>query len=698
MAARLLGIIVSIPLLFLVPGYVLFRSRLFNSSKVGSTEKFLLVVGLSVSMASLIALTLAELGHLSLWLLDIMILAASVLARLLFGGSARRVFSPRVFRWEIAAAAALVLVALLFFMPPGEYITGDADPGYYYNNGYHIGQTGSVDIHDDTIPGLSDFEVDTSYQRGVVQFTAFHLRDRETGRIQPLLYHLLPLWTGLFIMLFGKMGGLFVTPVFAVLGVLAVYALGLKLSRSVAGAVAGGLLATLFFPQVWYSRLPSSEVFSQLFIIGSILFFVDFLTRDDRLSAAASALLFTAAATARPEALFLALPMLLIMVIEILRNRYTRSCRLFANLSLLGLVYVWFYIRFVQYHYFHTNIRKVLDALSSSAGMSYFLALFAVSIGLALVFFNLKSLHQFLARTAWRITRHFEGREALISSLCRLAIGLLSFAAFAYFYFMAPEGTQAVNAPQRFFYNTSVFFGGVAVFVFVAALSYMIYELDIRVSFLVFASCMLYLVAFSESQVTSGYLPWLSRRFLTVVVPLMMIGMGYVVGRLWKTGKAVLRTAGAALVTGFFVLFVVFASPVFWHQEYEGSNRQIAELAEELDDYVVLLPGSYDAEVLGVPLRYQFGIDARRVWTLEDAEGFREMVEKYRERGRRVLIEGSGSVVDDFNTEILELLSFEKAFSFECSFPRLRKSYTARPCSIGDQKHELNFFFLDPKG
>lgn len=696
MAWRIIGITASVPLLFFAPGYLLFRSRFFSAAKTSWTEKLLVIVAVSTSASSLVALALAEFGHFSIWLLDLIVAVLAVLARLLFGSTHRSLLFPRPRKWELVAVVILVAISLVSFFNPAEYVSGDADPGYYFNNGYHIAKTGSVNIYDKAVPHMSEAELKTFFQVGIVQFMPFHLRDRATGRIQPLLYHMLPVWIATFVVLFGKTGGLYVVPVFSLLAILVIFALALRLSRSVFGAAAAGALAVFFFPQSWFSRFPSSEVFAQFFLLSSVLFFIICLQNRDRLSPVASALAITAASTVRPEAALVTVPMLLIMAWQVLRGRYGGSERLFVNATLIGLVYVWCYIRFADYPYIHTAVRKLLHVVRQRSAMDVFMLAVLGAIGLMFVLFNLKPLHRLLARLTTALSSRLERFGPAGSKALRavLALGLLG--VFTFFYFGAPRIADSAS-PLRFFFRASVFFGGVAVFVFVIGLCLLVYEQDPRISFLVSVLVLIFMFAFTEAGLTAGYLPWLTRRYLPVVIPFLCIGLGYLVGRLVRARQPALKAAGVAVVAGFLVLFGIFTVPSLDRVDYRGIDHQLSALSKKMDDDLVIFTDSFLGEAIGLPLRYQYGTNARVAYQLSDPRDLAAIVKKYNGQGQKVLVQGSGALVPGMNPGIYDRLSFKKAFAVVVSFPRMGKTFTARPYVFGTEKHRLDFYYVTPR-
>ncbi len=694
---RVLGIIISLPLIFFLPGYALFRSRLFAEHRMEWLPRLLLIITLSVVTTSLVAMVLAETGVLRLWLLDIILAVITAALTLAFDRVKRAIFAHGLKAGETAIVIVLCLLAVACFFRPFEFVIGDGDSGYNFNNGYHIAQTGAVNVTEKSVEDMTDAELEMFYSRRILQFMPFHLRDRQTGRIQPLLYHLLPVWIGIFIMLFGTWGGLFVVPLFSLLSVLALFALARRFT-GLFGAAAGAVLFCLFFPQFYFAREPLSEMFCQFFVIVAALFFREFLETRGTASALAAASAAIAAAAVRPEALILPLLMLAVMFGRLFTHRFRAGDYVHVNALLVGFLLLWFYMLLVQYSYLAGQFRRLSAAAGRFTNMQLFLAAFLGATGLCFLLFNAPPLHRRLERAGKRLLGLVEQRAPWISRAARGVMGTAVLVSFIVFYFVYPHrpGVTAAS-PQKFFFYTAAFFGGVAVFVFVAGLCLLIFESDTPgFSFLLAVGVVTYTYAFTESAVTNGYQPWLLRRYIPLVIPALFLGFAYLAGRFWETRRPALRAAAALTAAGFVVLFCYFAWPVFNHVEYRGVNRQIEALASKLDDDVVVFTEGFTGEAFGIPLRYQHGIDARRAFTL-DSESLRQVVEKYSAEGRDVLVEAGALNMLTADPEIFDDFSFEKELEYTVSFPRLSKSYAVRPVHRGTEAHDLSFFRVEPR-
>jgi hypothetical protein len=186
---------------------------------------------------------------------------------------------------------------------------------------------------------------------------------------------------------------------------------------------------------------------------------------------------------------------------------------------------------------------------------------------------------------------------------------------------------------------------------------------------------------------------------MLVVVPMLAVGFGYLASRLWETRTMVLRTLAVAASVFFLVLFCYYLAPIFNLTEYKGVDRQLTVLAEKMNGDVVIFTGGYLGETVGLPLRYQHGVDARKIFTLSDPARFAGLVGKYNREGKKVLLEASGIGANEipYNPAVRDLLSFKKAFKMRISYPRLFPVSSGRPGKTGIDRHETEFYYLEPK-
>jgi hypothetical protein len=695
---RVLRVVVTIPIVFLLPGYVLFKSRLFSNWRMQWLARLLFIITSSVVLTSLVALPLAEIGQFRMWLLDLIIVAVAVAARLLFGNTHRPVFLGAT-RREVLVVGALVIIAAGFFFRPFEFKVADGDPGYYYNHGYILATTRNINPYDKAEPAMSEQERKTFFLNGISQFLSLHLRSVATGKMQPQLYHMLPVWIGLFIALFGSTGGLYVVPLFALLSILLVFALVRRMTGLAGAAIAAGLMV-FFFPELYFARIPVSEVLAQFFLLAAILFFAEYLSHKSIATGAAVAGAVIAASAVRAEALVLLVPLLIVEAVEVFRGSFTTDDLVLTNLLFAGAVLIWLYIYYIAYFYFFSNMQHAIPLLKTAGGRQAAMFVALGFIIVADVLFNLPMLRRWCARLGARVSGAVKVRRDLLRRVMTGAMALVVLGAAVYLYWIASYAHKAAGLQQKFFFIMAGYFGGVVIFVFVVGLCLYIYESrDTGFALLVSFGVVVLGVAFTEVGVTTALQPWLVRRFMTVLVPMLFVGLGYLAGRLLLSRRAYLKAGVVTAVVLLLAFFIYLDVPLVNLTQYGGASAQLKALAQQLDGDLVIFTDTFEGEAFGLPLRYQYGVDARVAYDLKPEVDFAKTVADYQKRGKKVLIEMSKlSPLSGGGVGLFDTLTFTKSLTGKISYRILPWTYSKIPRDVKNNEYVLNFYDVTVNG
>ncbi|NTU80258.1 MAG: hypothetical protein HGA45_12935, partial [Chloroflexales bacterium] len=268
-----------------------------------------------------LALLLAELGLFSPWLHLGLTLAVSTLL------AATRRPAPeapaaRTPRWELAAHAAVLLVALLLVARPFETVLGVRDAGVYANTGFAIARTGAL-VQSDALLAQwgqeaqsADEAVAGPARQAISNYTIGQPRDRyiatrlraagffvyegelDAGRVVPQGLHLLPAWIALLTAIGGPYLGLFAPGLLGMLGVWSVGMLGRRLAGPWVGLLAMAFLA-LNGAQIWFGRYSTAETVAQFLIFAGLYFFAKMTADrprldDEHFAAGPSAIVYAA--------------------------------------------------------------------------------------------------------------------------------------------------------------------------------------------------------------------------------------------------------------------------------------------------------------------------------------------------------------------------------------------------------------------
>ena len=267
-----------------LPGMILYRLPWLDRARRASLdpeERVFWTVVLSVgwSLAAGLALAAANAYRFDRLLVVnvalVVVLIAAARARL-------RLESEKHVSLAALLPLTLVLVCGARFTPAAEYVMAGKDPGTYFNEGTQIAQRGSLRIVEPVVAAVPAFARDLFFPRHNdpegnprqdyygIRFMGFPLRDPDAGVTVGQFPHLFPMSIAIGYGLDGLRGARNVTPFWAVLGVVAVYFVGVRLFGR-AAAFAAALLLAFNVATVWFARYPNAELVMQALLFAALL-------------------------------------------------------------------------------------------------------------------------------------------------------------------------------------------------------------------------------------------------------------------------------------------------------------------------------------------------------------------------------------------------------------------------------------------
>ena len=466
------SLVIGIPLILLLPGY--FTLHLPPWGEMSDLKRtlgqcFFLSLLISVLISGLIGLVLAQAGVFSLSSLLLALAAYSVFCLALIAAKgARLAFSLTSFRLgrEEAFIIFLLCLSLLLYAKPAEYIIGWLDAGWYVNTGIHIAKTGSLTGESQvfsslpasakplfyssfaSLKGMFPYFPDVA-SRGIYLW-AFAVADPARGEVTAYHPPLFSIWIAIFYALGGVRFCLYATPFFGALGVLSLYFAGKAMFGREVGLLAAALLATNF-TQIYFSRVPYSEVLTQCLLFSGIYTLTTYTLEHKPLYAAVAALSFGQAVLSRIDSFIVVLPLVMFFGCWIALKRSPPKHLGFFAIPLVLLIIDGIVLALTASRpYVELNSYglwfKLRTLLIASPAL---LAISVVSLGGLLVLIILLGLFRSLGaktcpersrRNANRLSRIYEARH-LITTLLSLAILLLAI----YAYFIYPSTARGVG-------------------------------------------------------------------------------------------------------------------------------------------------------------------------------------------------------------------------------------------------------------
>ncbi len=362
----LLKIIIALPIIFFVPGYVIFsafRVQRIRSLKLGFLETVFFQVLISMVIAGLIAFVLALLGLFSLTLLLVLLSIICIVIAVRYRSKLIiwRFPKPKLTLHSVLLILVMIVAVGLFAHPFEFDVFHYREAGTNINTGIILAKNGTFLIHDSLFSSIpaeyrsSFFQTENDRTFLFPTYPLFVDGDGTLDTYFPLFY---PVWIAIFFSIFGLIGTLFINPVFAILSVLGFYLLLRRMMGSVAALLASSFLAVSFL-MIFFAWYHGSESLLLLLMILFLLSFQYYLISKRDLFAVFSALLMTELLLTRIEAVLLIVGLLLFAIISAPSTR--RQLRRFAILFLIVLpVVVFTYVAFYPAY--------VVDTISSSYG------------------------------------------------------------------------------------------------------------------------------------------------------------------------------------------------------------------------------------------------------------------------------------------------------------------------------------------
>jgi 4-amino-4-deoxy-L-arabinose transferase-like glycosyltransferase len=567
-----------------------------------------------------LAVLLASMGQFSLPTLSLLTLAVTGVAWWAQRPFSLPRFSPPT-RYEILLLLGLAAFAILYFRPH-EYILGGTDAGTYTNIAATLAKTGKFVLHDDWTAFLRQHadvtlrEQPAHWQTRYLQFVGWYIDDHDPSRVIPQFFLFHPVWLAIGISLGGLYGGLLTTPLWGVLGLLAVYLLARRLfDRPIAllTAVLLGLTPT----HIYFARYPTTEPLTLLLVFTGLLA----LQRlwDDRQAPLAWGMLGgLALGSALLTRIDLPLVVMLIMAALFIRWRQRRWSPAFTTFTLVSgffLVHAILSALLINWPYTWNTYGSIIRLLTRST-----FVLTAVGMLMAGVLGGLLAW-----RKGWITT--VEAQKFIHSPTVRRICALLLILVSAYAYFIRPVwepvlvsynswpgGQEIPFVDGQNWLRMGWYLTPLGVLLATLGAAWVVAEKPWARYGLFLSLGLLTTVQYVYRIFNTPYHIYAMRRYVPIVIPMLMIYTAVALVVIFRARpERLMRIVGAALAVGLGAGLIYQARFVMSQRDYVGAVAQLTALNAALDPAAIVIindpPESNLADQLGVPLRFLFGHD-----------------------------------------------------------------------------------------
>jgi len=704
-------------LLLFLPGYVTLRA--LKAKGLDLPVTLFLSVFSSILLSSWLGLLLAELALFSLWSLLFLLLVYSVSMAVVFRVRLTWSGIPKL-RLNIGyLLLVIIVIAGLFFFRPFESILGTTDAGVYLGMGVNIARTGAIRARDPLLTDLTGGIGNAllySYRfpsgSELMRFFGDGVRiwDMEQGMLFSQQNHLYQVWIAIFYSIFGMRVGmnpfapldvlgildhfsstpmlLYVTPLFGLLGVIALYFVGKALFDGRVGLLASFLLA-INVVQMWFSRWAMSEVLTQFLVFGALYCFVLYtrparrvptsLPPDRQIRRPGLDLAIQAergeqsaqrcfgllagfglglAVLSRADGMFLIVPVALYFI-YLRFTRKLRSQHLYFFVPFAALLPHWL---------IHTLLFSRTQFSAISRALPYFSSIVPLAIGgailiaalliLALLLPSARQIRRLKQLRALARRANFEkwilppqswggrgGAALLIVLLALYAYFIRPGTADPQMVYYHPAGGMIRTYNEENLVRLGWYVTPLGLLLALGGLVAMILKETDEGKMFFLGVALLYGFVFIHSALVNPLHIYWIRRYVTVVIPAIMLFISYGLSQIsnlksqisipWPRVRQILATVLAIVLAA---SFLQTSLAVAEQMPYQGAVWQVSRLAGQLSDRAaVIFESPLIGDPLALPLTYLYDRDS---FVLQgqglDNEPFSDLVERWRNRGREV--------------------------------------------------------------
>lgn len=535
-----------------------------------SLGEFLLLAGaFVVGLVALVSLAAAHLHHHT----PAVVGGASVIAIVLAAVLLLKIDRPRI-RLDLSGLIPILVglgLGAVMLLPGFAYGTGDRDPGAYVEIAVAIQTHHSIEFPDD----IAKAGLPGGVSPGA-EWPAIWDKPGAHGTIFPQFYHL---WPALLATAkdAGGYTGMFDTG--ALVGIIAI-GLAVAVARRLAGlpgAWAAAVLLSTNMLEVWQAKYPTAEIFGQMLFMGGMLGVVLAIRTGWRSAAAVAGVMISLGYLERADGILLVLFSWAALAVLLAARRLDARAIWFAVGLLVLLPYGFYQAYDLAEHYTAANnvpsLQKVLEGM------------FALAV-IALIFAWQRSA---IARLqVWGARRR---PQLMIGTVFVLICGLLALIGGLRPRLFGQDFSRPGNggAPQRTYDEISLirlswFFSLPGLFLMFAGIVFIAawrWRLD---RWVVALPAVGLLTLYCYHVRNSPYMMWSTRRFVTTVVPGMVVlmGCGAALG-VWLLRRYLPKLIAVGLVAALLAGLAIFDLRESWplrsHNEHGGSVEVETEIA-----------------------------------------------------------------------------------------------------------------------
>ncbi|MBD3413423.1 MAG: hypothetical protein GF421_03205 [Candidatus Aminicenantes bacterium] len=623
--------IIAFPFVVFIPGFLLYNLLNKQKTSVDLFETRFIMVLTSLLISGWMGLILAELGIFSLINLFAGLVVFSLVCFVWILQLKQKISFKTPSRPKLSYRTLLLAVILItgvwLFFPPGENITLHQDDVVFVSQGASIAQTNRLSGREPLLKEIQHKHLFYDLQPKNLQFPDFGFyMDFNTHQIEFQYLDFYPVLLAVFYSLLGIKFFLYLTPLLALLAVMAVYSAAKHLFSWEAGLLSA-LLLTISFPQIWFARYPCAEILTQLLVFSGLFAVCLLIKHQKSFFAVCSGLILSTLMLVRLDSLFTAWAVVgLVLFIKLTEGLRPRMIGIFSFSFLIP--YVWAlthnYVFDPSYVFMPRVYKGLIQNLFGTSFAHWHLPGYLIFYGFPALVLVIMAL---FVKSRPLIPRFYQNTEGTGWKTARVFSPFLIGILFVLVYvnqYSSSDGLigqkQTLVILQSFLTPVGLIMGLIGLIAiingFVLSSRFLELKKSLSVLFLVLTASfpMVYYVFLSLHN--QPVFPWGFRRYIPVIFPFLILCASYALIRLLRASRPQVLSKSRAFqvisigLAGFLVvsLFAInIDSGLLTHKEFQGFINTTKALSAHFDrDSVILFyPNTYVTGI-SAPLKYFF--------------------------------------------------------------------------------------------
>lgn len=693
--------IIALPIIFFIPGYVTFNAYRLNKiedSKLSFFETLFLQVLISIVFTGWIAFILAMSGYFSLMnLLGFLLVYIFVIAvkfKVNFNLSS---FPKPTLDKQSLFLISLVILAVSLFFQPAETFGGFGDSYMYYNQAGVIVNHGSFSYNDPLISSLPE-----SLSKTLIAPLITSATNYKTGEIQFRVFQLYPTWIAIFYSIFGLMGSMYTSAFFGLFGILSFYLI-IKHYFNWRISFISTVLLSLNYIQIWAVRLHQSEIFFQFLIFSTFVIFIAFERSRKTAFGALLIASFGSLFITRIESILIMIPLIIFTLfcnlgIQHKNDNKSHSSLFRSDIKKLKPIYIILFVLILSIiiYYYNTTIAVYIRIYDELISPIFYMLISLFLFSYLINFKHLLSINKLTKKILQIKKNHIQHI---------LAISVFLFILFIY---LATNPDTPISKGWHNIELLSLYLSSPVLYIGIIGLVAIIYSKKRFDSMWLFWGIgILYLVYFVSDVRHQQCQPWMMRRFISIIIPVLYLGVAVLIFELGKITSINYKKYSMTLLCLYLIIIatVSISSGIIGYAELKGTIYQINDLFNSFDDNSILIFVDNSYPQFAYPLRYisnknsfMLPSDTRMGSTFpkksSDIDAFVDAYEIWHSTGKTVYIVNPSN---DF------IRAFEDKFQFTLYNERTINSnlmgYESRkfPTKYGNFEKNIKIYEISPK-